>query len=149
MALQSPTACARETLNVLLISKDDETVHLWKTLFEQRKYRVIRESLPENGVQTSRLFSPALIVLDIDQPAAYSLDLCRQLRATTQGTLLLLNSNHNRIDLSEYYRAGVDEVIPASLSPMALLIKSLAWLARHEWIGPNRQSMEMHGNLTG
>lgn len=123
-------------------------VKLWKMLFEQRKYRVISEITPEKGVQTSRLLSPALIVLDVDQPVDHSLNLCRQLRDTTDGALLLLNSHQGHINLSEYYRAGVDEVIAASVSPMALLIKSLAWLARHEWIGPHRQDMQMRmGNL--
>lgn len=149
MAAQPPTSNVRESQNILIISKDDEMVNLWKTLFEQRKYQVISEASPEDGLQSSLLLSPALIVLDLPLPVEHSLSLCRQLRATTDGTLLLLNSNHSRVDLSEYHRAGVDDIISASVSPMALLIKSLTWLARQEWAVPRRHGVEMNMMWSG
>jgi DNA-binding response OmpR family regulator len=89
------------------------------------------------------LLSPTLIILDLDIPDNERLDLCRALRATTNGTLLLINSSYKQIDVLEYHRAGVDETVADSISPMALLVKSLAWLARQDWIVPRRQSAQL------
>lgn len=124
---------------ILILSKDPDTAGDWKALFEQRKYRVIWEASAGEGLAASRAISPALILLDLDLPKEELLPLCRDLRAASDGTLLLLNSLHRYPDLLDYHRAGVDEIVSGGLSPMALLVKSLAWLARQEWIVPRRQ----------
>ncbi|NUQ58544.1 MAG: hypothetical protein HUU12_04085 [Anaerolineales bacterium] len=42
----------------------------------------------------------------------------------------MLDASARNPDVLEYHRAGVDETIAAPISPMALLVKSLAWFAR-------------------
>lgn len=127
---------------VLIISQDADMVRVWKMLFEQRNCHVISEMTGQDGLSSSRLLSPTLIILDLDLPDEERLRLCRNLRATTNGTLLLLNSSYKNVDILEYHRAGVDETVSASISPMALLVKSLAWLARQDWIVPRRRSSQ-------
>jgi DNA-binding response OmpR family regulator len=126
--------------SVLIISQDVDMIRVWKMLFEQRNCHVISETTAKDGLLTSRLISPTLIILDMDIPDNERLELCRSLRTTTDGTLLLINSSYKSLDVLEYQRAGVDETVAASISPMALLIKSLAWLARQDWIVPRRQT---------
>lgn len=128
--------------SILIISQDADMIRVWKMLFEQRNCQVTSEMSAQNGLATSRLISPTLIILDLDMPDEERLRLCRNLRATTNGTLLLLNSNYKNIDVLEYHRAGVDETVAGTISPMALLVKSLAWLARQDWIVPRRQSSQ-------
>lgn len=128
---------------VLIISQDADMTRVLKMLFEQRNCQVINESASRDGLMSSRLLSPTLIILDMDLPDDERLRLCKELRSTTNGTLLLLNSDYKSIDVLEYHRAGVDETISSSISPMALLIKSLAWLARQDWLVPRRQSAQL------
>jgi DNA-binding response OmpR family regulator len=128
---------------VLIISQDADMARVLKMLFEQRSCQVVNESASHDGLMSSRLLSPTLIILDIDMPDDERLGLCKELRSTTNGTLLLLNSAYKAIDVLEYHRAGVDETITSSISPMALLIKSLAWLARQDWLVPRRQSTQI------
>ena len=128
---------------VLIISQDADMVSVWETLFEQRNCSVLSEATPYDGIQTSHLLAPTLIIVDMDLPEPERLALCRELRTTTNGTLLLINSNHNPIDPLEYHRAGVDETVTNAISPLALLIKSLAWLARQDWIVPRRQPAQV------
>lgn len=123
--------------SILIVSRDAEMVSVWETLFEQKNCRVVVEASPANAVQTSRLLSPALIVLELDLSHGSLLDLCRELRATTNGTLLLLAPRGGETEISKYHGAGVDEYIATPISPMALLIKSMAWLTRQEW-APSR-----------
>ena len=132
-----------ENQTILIISDDVDMTRIWKSLFEQRNCSVISESNAKDGVLTSRLISPSLIILDLDLPNEKRLNLCRDLRATTNGALLLLNSGYKSIDVLEYHRAGVDEAIISDISPMALLVKSLAWLARQDWIVPRRHPAQM------
>jgi DNA-binding response OmpR family regulator len=143
MTAAKPTPNQNDLNTVLIISQDVDMILVWKMLFEQRNCRVISETSAHDGLLTSRLISPTLVILDMEIPDEERLDLCRELRATTNGTLLLLNPNYETIDVLEYHRAGVDETVAASISPMALLIKSLAWLARQDWIVPRRQSTQM------
>jgi DNA-binding response OmpR family regulator len=128
---------------VLIISQDADMTRVWKMLFEQRNCQVIHESNAHDGLMSSRLLVPTLIILDMDLPDDERLGLCKELRSTTNGTLLLLNSGYKAINVLEYHRVGVDETIAASISPMALLIKSLAWLARQDWLVPRRQSTQV------
>ncbi|MEN9562498.1 MAG: hypothetical protein RIR73_742 [Chloroflexota bacterium] len=128
---------------VLIISQDADMTQVWKMLFEQRNCLVVNESTSHDGLMSSRLLSPTLIILDIDLPDDERLAFCKELRSTTNGTLLLLNTGYKDIDVLKYHHAGVDETISASISPMALLIKSLAWLARQDWLVPRRQSTQV------
>lgn len=128
---------------VLIISQDADLTRVLKMLFEQRSCQVVNESASHDGLMSSRLLSPTLIILDLDLPDNERLGLCKELRSTTNGTLLLLNSDYKAFDVLEYHRAGVDETISSSISPMALLIKSLAWLARQDWLVPRRQSAQL------
>lgn len=131
-----------EPHRILIISQDEEMVRVWEELFEQRNCRVFSETSAREGVSSARVLSPALILLDVDMPDDERLSLCRELRSTTNGALLMIDSSIKNPDLLEYHRAGVDETLSASISPMALLIKSLAWLARQEWLVSRRQSAE-------
>ena len=116
---------------------------VWKTLFEQRNCHVVCETSGTEGVSSSRELSPTLILLDIDLPDRERLALCCELRSTTDGALLLLDSNTKNPDVLEYHRAGVNETISASISPMALLVQSLAWLARSDWVVPRKSPAQI------
>lgn len=138
------TSNSKEMNIVLIVSQDLEMVSVWETLFEQKNCRVITEHLPESAIQTARLLPPALTVLDLDLSQTKRIDLCRKLRSTSSGTLLLLAPRANDMEIARYHQAGVDEYIPTPISPMALLIKSMAWLARQEWLVPRKLNAAMY-----
>jgi len=128
-----------ELHTVLIVSDDTEMVSVWETLFQQKNCHVFSESSVKNALQTSCLLLPTLIVVDISLPSGEKLEFCRDLRATTDGTILLLAPKQNERELSNYRYAGVDEFISTPISPMALLIKSMAWLVRQDWALPRSQ----------
>jgi DNA-binding response OmpR family regulator len=118
---------------VLIISKDAEMISVWTTLFQQKNCYVLNESTPQAALQSAKLVSPSLIILELDLPQPARLKLCQQLRATTNGTLLLLAPSNRSEYLFKYTDAGVNEHIATPISPMALLVKSMAWLVRQEY----------------
>lgn len=138
--------------NILVISEDEEMLNLWTTFFKEKNYQVISEGDVTSSLQTSRLLTPALIILDVstrlntslDLPPNERLEFCRSLRSTTSGTLLLLAPQNSEVEISDYYQAGVDEFIATPANPMAVLIKSITWLARQEWIVPRKEVVQMY-----
>ena len=137
-------ASFNETNTVLIISQDTEMIDVWRALFEQKNCHVITETSKGEALQTSRLLSPSLIVLDLNLSRSERINLCRELRSTTNGTILLLAPKGDMTEISEYLHAGADEFLSTPISPMALLIKSMAWLVRQEWNGSNSQSSELY-----
>ena len=133
-----------ETNTVLIISQDAEMVDVWKTLFEQKNFHVVCETSANDAVQSSRLLAPALIVLDLPISRTQRVDLCFELRGTTSGTILLLAPKGDVTEISDYLHAGADEFLSTPISPMALLIKSMAWLVRQEWVVPKDQSSHLY-----
>jgi DNA-binding response OmpR family regulator len=129
---------------VLLISRDIKTTTVWDILFKQKNYCVIHETSPRHALQAARLLAPALIIVDLDLPGAERISLCRDLRRTTNGALLLLAPQSNADEISEYYCAGIDERLSPTISPNALLNKSLAWLTRNQYIAPRMNSVRVY-----
>jgi DNA-binding response OmpR family regulator len=124
---------SNETYAILIVSEDAETISVWKALFQQKGCHVISEPSPQEAVQTAQLLLPALVLIHLDLPYYERLNLCRELRSTTNGTILLLAQKKDEMEVADYYYAGVDEFLPTPVSPMALLVKSMAWLVRQEW----------------
>jgi hypothetical protein len=56
------------------------------------------------------------------------------LRSATQGIILVLTPIRNEQEIYQYYLAGVDEHLASPINPMALLIKSMAWLVKQDWL---------------
>ncbi len=125
---------------VLIVSENEETAEEWERMFRQKQCHVVRESCAREAVQTARLLAPSLILLSLDLPHSALMELCAELRSTTQGALLLLAPSGNGMEVFDYYNAGVDEYLAMPINPMTVLIKSMAWLTRQVWIIPRDQS---------
>jgi DNA-binding response OmpR family regulator len=97
----------------------------------------------ENALQAARLLSPTLIVLDLPLPRLERVKFCHGLRETTNGTILLLAPKGDMTEISEYLHAGADEFLSTPISPMALLVKSMAWLVRQEWTTFSKESSQL------
>jgi CheY-like chemotaxis protein len=117
---------------ILIISQNREGIAVWESLFKQKSCLVVSEGTPHDALQTCKLLSPSLIILDLDLPQQEHIELCRSLRAVTSGALLLLSPSDSIPNVFEYYHAGVDEHLSTPISPMVLLVKSMAWLVKQE-----------------
>ena len=128
MAVWQTPSKFNEGRTILIVSQDSKMVAAWKTLFKRRNCYVIHETSPRHALQAARLISPALTILDLDLPQSERFSLCKQLRPLTSGAIFLLAPNVNEDEASEYYYAGVDERLSTTISPSALLAKSMLWL---------------------
>ncbi len=122
------------THTVLILSNDADSAATIEALFRERNCAVLTETSAKKAVETARVLSPSLLILDLDLPHVERLLLCRRLRAVMSGAILLLSSSRHQEQICEYYLAGIDEHLATPLSPMVLLVKSMAWLMRNEWM---------------
>ncbi len=129
---------------VLIISEDAETVAVWETLFLQKNCSVIHETSPQNALQAARLLAPSLIILNLNVSHEERVSLCHQLRRTTRGTILHVSPEREEQEIYDYYLAGIDEHFVSPLNPMILLIKSMAWLAKQDWMEMQTQSIRTY-----
>jgi CheY-like chemotaxis protein len=137
MIPQKIEANFNELSSVLIISEDNEMIAVWEVLFQQRNCYVVSESSARTAIQSAQILCPALIILDLDLSKSERISLCEKLRPTTSGALVLITPRKNECEIfDDYYHAGVDEHLVTPISPMILLIKSIAWLVRQEWIIP-------------
>ena len=114
---------------VLIVSQDVKMVSAWELVFRKKGCYVIHEQTPRHALQAARLISPTLVIVDLDLPQPESIALCKELRPMTGRALFLLAPKTSDYDTAEYYKAGVDESLPPTVSPNVLLSKSLAWLS--------------------
>lgn len=127
------------THTVLIISNYAEPAAGIEALFRERNCAVLTETSAEKAVETARVLCPSLLILDLDLSHVERLLLCRRLRSVMNGAILLLSSSRHQEQICEYYLAGVDECLNTPLSPMVLLVKSMAWLVRNDWTEAHAQ----------
>jgi DNA-binding response OmpR family regulator len=128
---------------ILVITTNNDLRNAWTTFIQEKNYRVILESDLKNGLQTAKILTPALILVDLDLPKNEQIEYCKKLRATTNGSLILLTPQSFKQEISAYYQAGVDEIITTPSNPLAVLIRSISRLARQEWLVPRKEVVQL------
>ena len=125
----------QEIRTVLIVSPDNGLAEALEGLFTQKKYIVMNERTAKHALQTANLLMPALVIFNLDPHLAEHIALCRKLRATINGAILLLAPREEHAHAFEYYQAGiVDEHIPTPVNLLELWIRALVWLARQEYM---------------
>ena len=134
----------KTTHTVLIISDDAATLSSREALFQEKNCAVISATLPREAVKMAQLFSPSLIILDLDLPHPERLSLCRELRASSPGKLLVLSPEKDEQKIYEYFLAGVHEHLTTPLAPIMLVIKSMAWMVRQDWLDTSMESSRIY-----
>lgn len=115
---------------VLVVSNQQATGPLWVFSLQQQKLNVMLESEPGQALQRCEAESPDLIILDIQQPEAETLELIRGLRAELLTPILLLTPVHSEEYVIKAYKAGVDDCMSKPVSPSLFQAKVKVWLRR-------------------
>lgn len=118
---------------ILIVSDQAEPPELWETLFREKGFTTIFETL-ENTLQTCRLIDPVITVVDAQLPHEKRLVFCSELRAVTPGPILLLVPDYNGNQVMDIYNTGVDECLLKPTSPAFLVVKAVSWLLRRRWL---------------
>ncbi len=127
-----------DPLPVVLVEDDTHIADLVSLYLDQSGFRVYRA---DNGVDGMRVIGerqPKLVILDIGLAGDMDgLDLCRQLRATTDVPVIMLTARDGEIDRVLGLELGADDYVTKPFSPRELVARVKAILRRAD--GPARR----------
>ncbi|MFN8039344.1 MAG: response regulator transcription factor [Acidimicrobiales bacterium] len=124
---------------VIVVVEDDPNIaDLVDLYLRQDGYRVFQAATGERGLELVRERSPRLVVLDVGLPGIDGLEVCRQLRATSDVPIIMLTARDGEIDRVLGLEMGADDYVAKPFSPRELVARVKAILRRSE--GPPREA---------
>ena len=115
---------------VLIVSDQLHTVAVWETLFSQRNCIVLSESNVRDALQSARLISPSLMIVDMQVSKSERASLLNGLRNASRGPILLLVSADTAQLALEANETVADEYLMKPVNPAVLVVKAMAWLGQ-------------------
>ncbi len=124
---------------VIVVVEDDPNIaDLVDLYLRQDGYRVYQAASGERGLELVRERSPRLVVLDLGLPGIDGLEVCRQLRTTSDVPIIMLTARDGEIDRVLGLEMGADDYVAKPFSPRELVARVKAILRRAE--GPPREA---------
>lgn len=118
---------------IVLVEDDPNIADLVDMYLRQGGYRVYQASDGENGLQLVRDRQPKLVILDVGLPGALDgLDVCRQLRSTSDVPIIMLTARDGEVDRVLGLEMGADDYVTKPFSPRELVARVKAILRRAE-----------------
>lgn len=115
---------------VLIVSDQLHTVAVWETLFSQRNFIVLSEINVHDALQSARLISPSLMLVDMQISRSERAILLKGLRESSRGPILLLVSADTAQLALESNETVADEYLLKPVNPAVLVVKAMAWLGQ-------------------
>jgi DNA-binding response OmpR family regulator len=119
-------------VDILLVEDDARLAELTSRYLTQNGLKVAVESNGAAAVARFNEVRPRLVVLDLMLPGKDGLTICRELRQTFKGPILMLTAKDADIDQVIGLEAGADDYVAKPAEPMVLLARIRALLRRTE-----------------
>jgi DNA-binding response OmpR family regulator len=118
---------------IVLVEDDPNIADLVDLYLRQDGYRVYQAGDGEAGLRLVRERQPRLVVLDVGLPGQVDgLDVCRQLRATSDVPIIMLTARDGEVDRVLGLEMGADDYVTKPFSPRELVARVKAILRRAE-----------------
>src|SRR3954464_7095623 len=136
-----------DSLPVVLVEDDEHIADLVSLYLDQSGFKVYRADDGPDGLRTIRERQPKLVILDVGLPGAMDgLEVCRQLRATTDVPVIMLTARDGEIDRILGLELGADDYVTKPFSPNELVARVKAVLRRADG-GPSTEVLQA-GDVT-
>ena len=124
--------------SVVLVEDDPNISDLVDMYLRQDGFRVYQATTGERGLEQVRDRDPRLVILDIGLAGDMDgMDVCRQLRATSDIPIIMLTARDTEIDRVLGLELGADDYVTKPFSPRELVARVKAILRRAD--GPARE----------
>src|SRR3954464_12423230 len=122
-----------DSLPVVLVEDDEHIADLVSLYLDQSGFKVYRADNGIDGLRTIRERQPKLVILDVGLAGAVDgLDVCRQLRVTTDVPVIMLTARDGEIDRVLGLELGADDYVTKPFSPRELVARVKAILRRSD-----------------
>ncbi|MEV7279649.1 response regulator transcription factor [Streptomyces sp. NPDC093111] len=132
----------------VLLIEDDPSVREGVELGLRRRGHEVRTAATgETGLAALREFRPDLLLLDLMLPGMNGVQVCRQVRETSQLPIIMLTARGDDFDVVIGLEAGADDYIVKPARTEVIEARIRAVLRRIDEPGGARQAVEFHGEL--
>lgn len=121
--------------DVLLIDDDIELCAMLKDYMGRYGFRVHSVHRGDEGLKTARSKEWALILLDVMLPGLDGFEVLKQVRASSDVSVLLLTARGEDVDRIVGLEIGADDYLPKPFNPRELLARMRAILRRRSGTG--------------
>ena len=108
---------------ILLIDDDEGLAPPLKTYFAQFDLQLIDATHPQKGLEMIRSQNPELVILDVMLPDMDGLEVCREIRKSSQVPILMLTARGEVMDRIIGLELGADDYLPKPFEPRELVAR--------------------------
>ncbi|MBP6006415.1 MAG: winged helix-turn-helix domain-containing protein [Rhodoferax sp.] len=119
--------------NLVLVVEDDELfATMLKLCLEKQGFRVEVEPRGDRAIARIASLQPKAVVLDGILPGKDGMDICREIRPTFKGVILMLTARDDDMDQVLGLGLGADDYLVKPVTPLVVLAHLRACLRRQE-----------------
>ncbi|WP_044406736.1 response regulator [Thiomicrospira microaerophila] len=118
-------------MNILIIEDEQRIADLLRDYLKMNDYQVSHLNTGVNAVDTIKQIQPDLVLLDIMLPGVDGLEICRQVRKTSQVPIIMVSARVEELDRILGLEIGADDYICKPFSPREVVARVKAVLRRH------------------
>jgi DNA-binding response OmpR family regulator len=115
---------------LLIVEDDDELAALLEAYLRQEGFEIARVSRGDAGAEAILGTNPDLVILDLMLPGLDGLDVCRRVRTTYRGAIVMLTASQSESDHVAGLDLGADDFVTKPIEPRVLLARIRAQLRR-------------------
>lgn len=116
---------------ILVVDDEQPIADILKFHLEKEGYRVVCAFDGLAALEQVRSLQPDLILLDIMLPGKDGMEVCKEVRLTSQVPIIMLTAKHSEIDKVLGLELGADDYVTKPFSARELLARVKANLRRH------------------
>lgn len=128
------------TPTVLLVEDDDALASLLCEYLGRHGFECVREAAGDLGERRIREDKPDLVILDLFLPGMDGLAVCRSVRSTYAGPILMLTASKSDADHVAGLELGADDFVTKPVDPRVLVARLRTLLRRRD--AANAESVE-------
>lgn len=132
---------------ILVIDDEENVCELVSLYFGKAGYEVVCAADGVEGLDTLREQRPDIVILDLMLPGIDGVDVCKEIRKTSNVPLIMLTARVDEVDRVLGLEIGADDYVTKPFSPRELLARVKAVLRRSAY-APNpdeQQVLKMPG----
>jgi len=133
---------------VLIVDDDPHIREVVKFALEKANMQSWQAKDGEEALDVLKKFSPDILILDVSMPNMNGIELCKEIRKSSDTPILFLSSMDDEIDRIVGFEIGADDYVTKPFSPRELVARIKAILKRNK---PNlsisNNNKLQHGDL--
>jgi DNA-binding response OmpR family regulator len=121
---------------IVVVDDEANIADLVGLYLEREGFRVLKCATGADGLDACATHRPRLVVLDVGLPDVDGLEVCKQLRRTSQVPVIFLTARDGEVDRVLGLELGADDYLTKPFSPAELVARVKAVLRRTDGVAP-------------